>query len=86
MHGHGRHNTTVLSIIHHMSTTCFGQYYFWPSSGWIQLSEKTGCFHLSFYSTIVYKQALKNTVFCLTRKNPCSACINQGELRNNSTV
>jgi len=41
MHGHNRHNTTMLSIIHNMSTTCFGQYYFWPSSGWIQLSEKT---------------------------------------------
>jgi hypothetical protein len=27
--------TTILSIIHNMSTTCFGQYYFWPSSGWI---------------------------------------------------
>jgi len=24
-----------------MSTTCFGQYYLWPSSGWVQLSEKT---------------------------------------------
>jgi len=41
MHGHDRHNTTILSIIHNMPTTCFGQYYFWPSSGWIQLSEKT---------------------------------------------
>ena len=39
-HGHDRHNTTILSIIHNMSTTCFGQYYVWPSSGWIQLSEK----------------------------------------------
>ena len=39
MHGHDRHNTTT--IIHNMSTTCFGQYYFWPSSGWIQLLEKT---------------------------------------------
>jgi len=27
MHGHGRHNTTVLSIIHDMSTTCFGQHF-----------------------------------------------------------
>jgi hypothetical protein len=25
MHGHDRHNTTILSIIHNMSTTCFGQ-------------------------------------------------------------
>jgi len=33
MYGHDRHNTTVLSIIHNMSTTCFGQKYFWPSSG-----------------------------------------------------
>jgi len=41
MHGLGRHNTTLLSIIHNMSTTCFGQYYFWPSSGWIHLSERT---------------------------------------------
>jgi len=41
MHGHDCHNTTILSIVHNMSTTCFGQYYFWPSSGWIQLSEKT---------------------------------------------
>ena len=23
-------------FIHIMSTTCFGQYYFWPSSGWVQ--------------------------------------------------
>ena len=28
MHGHDRHNTTILSVIHNMSTTCFGQYYF----------------------------------------------------------
>ena len=41
VHGHDRHNTTILSIIHNMSTTCFGQCYFWPSSGWIKLSEKT---------------------------------------------
>jgi len=41
IHGHDRHNTTILSIIHNMSTTCFGQYHFWSSSGWIQLSEKT---------------------------------------------
>ena len=41
VHGHDRHNTTVLSIIHNMLTTCFGQYYFWPSSGWIKLPEKT---------------------------------------------
>jgi len=39
MHRHNRHNRTILSIIHNMSTACFGQYYFWPSSGWIQLSE-----------------------------------------------
>jgi len=41
MQGQDRHNTTILSIIHNMSTACFGQYYFWPSSGSIQLSEKT---------------------------------------------
>jgi len=41
MHGHDRHNTTILSVIHNMSTTCFGKYYFWPSSGCTQLSEKT---------------------------------------------
>jgi len=41
MHGHDRHNTTILSIIRNMSTTWFDQYYFWPLSGWIQLSEKT---------------------------------------------
>jgi len=41
MHGHDRHNTTALSIMHNMSITCFDQYYFRPSSGWIQLSEKT---------------------------------------------
>jgi len=28
MQGHDRHNTTIFSIIHTMSTTCFGQYYF----------------------------------------------------------
>ena len=28
MHGHDRHNTSILTIIHNMSTTCFGQYYF----------------------------------------------------------
>ena len=31
MHGHDRHNTTILSVIHDISITCFGQYYFWPS-------------------------------------------------------
>ena len=41
MRGHDRHNTTILWITHNMSTTCFGQHHFWPSSGWIQLSEKT---------------------------------------------
>jgi len=41
MDGHDGHNTTILSIKHNISTTCIGQYYFWPSSGWIQLSEKT---------------------------------------------
>jgi len=25
MHGHDRRNTTILSIIHNMSTTCFGR-------------------------------------------------------------
>jgi len=28
MHGHECHNTTILSVIHNMSTACFGQYYF----------------------------------------------------------
>ena len=41
MHGHDRHNTTILTITRNMPTTCFDQYYFWPSSAWIQLSEKT---------------------------------------------
>jgi len=35
MHGHDHHNTTIMSVIHNMSTT-----FFWPSSGWIHLSEK----------------------------------------------
>jgi len=39
MRGHGRHNITILSIIH--INYMFGQYCFWPASGWIQLSEKT---------------------------------------------
>ena len=39
MHAHDRRSTTILSTIHNMSATCFGQYYFWPSSGWIQLWE-----------------------------------------------
>jgi len=50
MHGHDRHNTTILSIIHTMSTTSFGQYYFWPSSGWIQLSEKTTQYNMIHYN------------------------------------
>jgi len=41
MHRHDRHNTTILSVIHNISTTCSGQYYFWPLLGWIQLSEKS---------------------------------------------
>jgi len=52
MHGHDRHSTTVLSITRNMSTTCFGKHYFLPSSGWIQLSEKTtqytGLFEMIF--------------------------------------
>jgi len=28
MHGPDRHNTTILSIIHNMSTACFGQILF----------------------------------------------------------
>jgi len=52
MHGHDRHNTTILSIIRNMSTACFGQYYFWPSSGWIQLSEKTTQYVI-WYSIII---------------------------------
>jgi len=31
IHGHDRHNTTTLSIIHKMSPTCFGEYYLYPS-------------------------------------------------------
>jgi len=41
MHGHDHYNTTILSVIHNMSTTCFGQYQFWPSLDWMQLLEKT---------------------------------------------
>ena len=41
MLGHDHRNTTILSIIHGKSTTCSGQYYFWPSSDQVQLSEKT---------------------------------------------
>jgi len=52
MHGHDRHNTTILSVIHNISTTCFGQYYFWPSSGWIQLSEKTTQYIIRYSITI----------------------------------
>ena len=37
MHGHDLHNTIILSIVHNMSTTCFGQFCFCPSSVWIQL-------------------------------------------------
>ena len=33
--------SVLVSIIHNMLTTCFGQYYFWLTSVWIQLSEKT---------------------------------------------
>ena len=36
--------------IHNMSTTCFGQYYFCPSSGWIQLSEKTTQYNMIQYN------------------------------------
>ena len=35
-----------------MSTTCFGQYYVWPSSGWIQLSEKTTQY-ITWYSITI---------------------------------
>jgi len=52
MHGHDSHNTTIVSIIHNMSTTCFDQYYFWPSSGWRQLSEKT-THYIIWYSTTI---------------------------------
>jgi len=52
MHGHDRHNTTILSIIHNMPTTYFGQYYFWPSSGWIKLSEKNAQYIIWYSMTI----------------------------------
>jgi len=52
MHEHDRHNTTLLSIIHNISTTCFGQYYFWPSSCWIQLSEETTQYIIWYSITI----------------------------------
>ena len=52
MHWYDRHNTTMLSIKHNISTTCFGQYYFWPSSGWIKLSEKTTQYIIWYSITI----------------------------------
>ena len=52
MCGHDHHNTTILSIIHSTSTTCFSQHYFWLSSGWIQLSEKTTQY-MKWYSTTI---------------------------------
>jgi len=52
MHGHDHHNTTLLSIIYNMSTTYFGQHYFWPSSGWIQLSEKITQYIVRYSITI----------------------------------
>jgi len=52
MHGYDRHNTTILSVIHNISTTCFGQYYFWPSSDWIQLLEKTTLYIIGYSITI----------------------------------
>jgi len=52
MHGHDRHNTTISSITHNISTTCFGQYYFWPSLGCIQLSEKTTQYIIRYGVTI----------------------------------
>ena len=52
MHGHDHHNTTILSVIHNMSTACFGQYYFWLSSAWIQLSEKTTQYIIWYSITI----------------------------------
>jgi len=54
MHGHDRHNTTIMLILHNMSTTCFGQHYFWSSSGLIQLSEKTTQY-IIWYSIIIIK-------------------------------
>jgi len=53
MHGHDRHNTIVLSVMDNMSTTCFGQYYYWPSSSWIQLSEKTAQYIIWYSITII---------------------------------
>jgi len=50
MHGHDRHNTTIFSVILNMSTTCFGQYCFWQSSGRIQLSEKTTQYNMIQYN------------------------------------
>jgi len=54
IHGHDHPNATILSVIHNMSTTCFGQYYFWPSSGWIQLSEKTTQYNMIVYNHQFY--------------------------------
>jgi len=51
-HGHDRHNTTILSVIHNKTTTCFGGYYFWPSSGWIRLSDKTTQYIIWYSITI----------------------------------
>ena len=52
MHGHDRHNTTIFSVIYNMLSTSFGQYYFWPSSCWIQLSEKT-TLYTTWYSIAI---------------------------------
>ena len=56
--------TTVLLIIHNMSTTCFGQYYFWSSSGWIQLSEK-----ITQY-IVLYSVTIKVTLVNWSRYRP----------------
>jgi len=64
MHGRDRHTTTILSIIDNMSTTCFGQYYFWPSSGWMKLSEKTTRYIIWYSITISAKWSELLSQYC----------------------
>jgi len=56
-----------LYVLHYMSITCFGQYYFWPTSGWIQLSEKTTQYNMTQTLMVI----LYRIIYCVVFSDNC---------------
>ena len=60
MHRHSSHNTNIFVIIHNLSTTCFGHFWWWPNQKRLKYVVHTLCL------TLILRRSRMGTVWFYT--------------------